>query len=233
MKFEAFGLKINTGDSLVNPNVKLLAVPVLSTSVFTILLIFAISTGYSKIITQNEDLEIAKKSEAILETKVQILRKIEDGILEYSDDSIVAMPDRNSSLWALVQVKRLAQKHNIDLSELSVSSQGGGVSLSLNLSGESGAVIDYLKEVRRLAPVMTLGEVSIDSGNGIGVFIASTSVTTTWADLPTELPPLTQPITDLNEKEKNLLDQIARLEHPEFTSLSPSGQTEERVDPFN
>lgn len=236
MKFEAFGVSINTKGSIINPNIKLVAYPGFAIAILTILLFLTISTGFSRIQTQTETLRAAESDVSVLATKVEILREISAGILGHTDTSIMAMPEKNSGLWTLWQIKSLAQTHEVEISSIGFGSQAGqsglgGVSITFDARGNINSIINYLKDVETLAPVMILDVVGLSSDGG--EFIASTAVATHWASLPTKLPPLTQPITRLSQSEEDLLNRLGRLNRPEFTTLFPTEEPSGRDDPFN
>lgn len=235
MAVEAFGIKFDARGSFLSPNIKLLGLPALTLVVLLGLLLFALKTGYSKIFGQIEELESGRMTENVLEIKAETLRRIQKGILPYSETSITAMPEKNSSLWTLSQIKFLAGRHEVGMSGIEFGGAsfagGGGVTISFQLAGDVQPVIDFLKEVKALAPVMTLDDVTFESQEGNVIVV--TGVTTQWADLPTELPPLTKPIVDLTSNEEELLAELAKLYLPEFTVLAPSKSGSERVDPFN
>lgn len=234
---EAFGIKIDTNVSFINPNFKLVAYPAIALGIMATLSVMALTTGYSKVKTQISEFNSAAKNEEILETKVNVLREIASGILVHTDTSITAMPSNNPILWTYSQVKKQAEKHEVELSEITFgrSSGGeglGGATISFDMQGDVQKMIDYMKDASNLAPVLTLGEVELEEDPKTG-FIAKTELTAYWADLPTKIPPLTQPIKGLTPSEEELLSRLAILDRPEFTVLDKAEGSSGRIDPFN
>ena len=101
--------------AMLLPLALLLTMVVLATIVFKV--------GIARIGTQRAELQKATKNETILAQKQQVLQTLENSILSYADTAIIAMPDKNPSLIALSQIKILAERNTVSLSNIKIGSR--------------------------------------------------------------------------------------------------------------
>lgn len=223
-------------ERLFGPNVRVLAFPVLIIAALIILILFVVKTGYARVSLRLEDLQAAQKDEAVLEQKLEILQEIERGILAQTDVSLIAMPDKNPALWVIGQLKGTAQANSVFLHDNKLRSgskdETGLTKIALETTGEGGLgqIFGFLRAIDSLAPVFTIERVRIEENKGI--VSANLKLFLYWADLPTRLPPLTDPIKRLTAQEEEIFAKIAKLKRPSFTVLKPS-QPSIRESPFN
>lgn len=198
--------------------------------------IIVFKVGVAKISTQRAELQKATKNETILTQKQQVLQTLEDNILSYTDTVIIAMPDKNPSLMALSQLKTLAERNAISLSEIKVGSKTSDKSgifkttILFEVEGALFQVLDYLISTKSFAPLSVVNRVNITQAGG--VIRASVSLTVFWVPLPTKLPAISEPVTELSANEINLITELSSLEQPLFTQISPAAPSA-RIDPFS
>ena len=136
----------------------------------------------------------------------------------------------------LAQLSTQAEKHGLTLlgKKTSVGAPAGkGIArgeISFSLKGEFQEIIKFLKDIQTLAPLSSIDKVGVKIEGGEA--IVSTLISIYWSSFPTELPPITEPITELKQEEQTILDRISSLKKPEFITLTPSSPSE-REDPFN
>jgi hypothetical protein len=198
--------------------------------------IIVFKVGVAKISTQRAEFQKATKNETILTQKQQVLQTLEDNILSYTDTVIIAMPDKNSSLMALSQLKTLAERNAISLSEIKIGSKTSDKSgtfkttILFEIEGALFRVLDYLIATKSFAPLSVVDRVDITQAGG--VIRASVSLTVFWVPLPTKLPAISEPVTELSANEINLITELSSLEQPLFTQISPAAPSA-RIDPFS
>lgn len=227
-------------ERLLGPNVKVLALPVGLIVILFILFIYTLKTGYSQISSRLTTLKESEKQKQILEEKLEILSEIKEGILAQSDTSIIAVPDRNPALWVLSQLKSTAFETSLTLLNTRVRNEGHvdetlkKMNLEFSLEGEILSIISLIKSVEKFAPVTTVESVSIENTQE-GLVAASVGTIIFWGELPTKIPPITEPIKRLSAKENELFALIDKLRRPTFTVLTPIDPlgTSSRENPFN
>jgi len=210
------------------PLVLLLAMVTLSIIVFKV--------GVAKISTQRVELKKASKNETILTQKQQVLQTLENNILSYADTAIIAMPDKNPSLIVLSQLKTLAEKNAITLSEIKIGSKTSDKSgtfkttILFEIEGTLFQVLNYLISTKSFAPLSVVDRVDIAQASG--AIRASVNLTVFWVPLPTKLPAISEPVRELSADETNLITELSSLEQPFFTQVLPAAPSA-RIDPFS
>lgn len=230
---DIFGISVK---GTIKPNIRILATPVLMALVLVFLTVFIFKNGISRMLDEIKNLEDARKTETILQEKVNILRRIEGVVLSQADISAMAIPERVPSMLMLVQINKLAEKYSINLSskETQIQSRGDvdlpSMRISLTAEGELTGIVNFLKEIDTLAPISTLDEIEYNQDEG-GKINTTISLSIFWGDFPTKIPPITEPIKTLSIKEEKLLEQLADLQKPELIDLKASEPTT-RESPF-
>ena len=223
-------------EKLFGPNVKALVGPAALILVLVALFVYAAKTGYSQISLRLKELRSAQKEEAVLEQKLEILREIEEGILAQTDVSLVAMPDRNPALWMIAQLKDSAEASSLLLFDNTLKSESkdetglAKMDLGTTAQGNFDSVMSFLKSINSLAPVSTIERVEVVQDEGVAS--AKIQLSVYWADFPTKIPPLAEPIYRLTAQQEEVLTKISRLKRPIFTVLQP-GKPSARENPFN
>lgn len=230
---EIFGLSIK---GTVKPNTRILAVPVTLIIVLSFMALKIGQNGIARITTKIKELREAQRVEHTLDARATLLGREEGVVLGQADLSTVALPEKNPSLLMLNQLSLAAERHALDLAGKKVAQgvpTGQGVlsgQVSFVLIGNLQEIIEFLKEIKTLAPISTIDEVNIKIDGGEARVNANLSVY--WSSFPRELPPISQPIDKLSQEEQSLINRISQLLKPEFVTLPPSAPVE-REDPFN
>jgi hypothetical protein len=220
---------------MINPNLRVILLPLFSLIMLTVLMFPVFNFGYKRI---DEQLEASKKNEGEiikLENKLEILREVEDSVLDSMDTSILAVPSVNPSVWKLFQIFSISSSSSVDLLKRSLDaevSKGNNIyasSIDFSVQGDFQGIIEYLENLNQYVPLFTIDGVSIKGEKGS--YLANAKIIVYRATLPTVLPALTQPIKRLTNDEKQLLEKLARMKPPEFTTIDPS-EPSDRKDPF-
>lgn len=197
---------------------------------------FAYKISVSEIISQNQKVKSAQSELNVLESKEATLQSIQENILTSADSSLAAVPEANSALVALTQIKDLAAREGLAISNLLISSGSTGESeiktaqISFDLDGSLISIINFGLALKEMAPLMTLEKIITQGGQSGST--ADVVITTYWSELPKNIGSLMEPLGDLNEEEQTLLQKFMTLQKPSFTVLQPEAPSV-RADPFN
>lgn len=227
---------------LTNPNAKMLIYPSLLLVLLVTMLIFTLTKGYSQVDLQSKKLKRAKEERSTLREKLSLLQEVNQKVLEVSDKSVIALPNINSSLLMVSQIKGLTT----EASGLSTPSEFGTSPFFVSVEGvESGKVsfqvnasnvfqlIDLLERIGKTAPISTINTVEMKTVT-THEFEADVTLSVYWSKFPENIPAIPQTLSDLTSKEKELLALISDLEEGDLLSVSvkPSEPFLERVSPF-
>jgi len=228
-----------TYKGFVKPNVKVLLVPVLMNLILIILFAFSIQNIYSRAILERKKLTEQEKRIEVLKTKLDLLKEVQDKVLEESNSAVVAIPKSDIALLKMYQISLLAKKYGVTVTEKTASSlepaEGDKAVLGVfrfTVTGDFGNTLSFLENLEKVAPISVLNDISIDKQEELVSMKAN--ISSFWSPLPKQIPSLTEPINRLSNQEQEILTKISTLENPTFseTGLSPSGPYT-REDPFN
>jgi hypothetical protein len=222
--------------AFIPQKMKVMMVPLGLLLAMVVLTVIVLRVGVSKISTQRAELRKATKNETILSQKQQVLQTLENNILSYADAAIVAMPDKNPSLMALSQLKVLAEKNGIIISDIKIGSRTKDKSgafkttILIEVEGPLTQVLSYLISTKNFAPLSVVNKVELAQAGGLAR--ASSSLTVFWVPLPTKLPAIAEPVLELSANETNLITELSNLEQPLFSQVLPAAPSA-RIDPFS
>lgn len=206
------------------------------TPLIALIILFVIvgKFGWSKVGNLRSKIVVAQKDETVLTQKAKLLETISDTLSSGSAISTAVMPQDNSALVVLTQLKILSGTRVVFLSNVKsgaeVKDESGlsRVDITFDLRGTKESVIAFLKDTGNLAPIVKLNKIKISQA--LGETLATVSVMAFWSELPKTIPSVTDGISDLTPKERATLTEIGKLIQPMFTQLpaAEGGKT----DPF-
>lgn len=214
---------------------KFLAVPTAILAVLLVLLVFVLKFGISKITVLKASLREAQKKESILRQKQDFLTRLDSGVLSQTNSVVAALPDTNSSLSALYQIKTLALNTAVNPTNFKVGAETkeksslSKVDITFEVEGEIGNLVSFLSSLKTIAPLLTINRIDLSLADSRA--LATVRVSSYWSEFPTELPPLTEPLREMTSDESETLAQVLLLTPPPFVQLSASAPVE-REDPF-
>ena len=226
LKFKIFGPNLST---LLVPTSLLIGLVLLST--------YSVRVGFKNAITKFKELQESQKKERILEEKLTTLNQLQNVILGKTEVSILALPSENPALLGISQLKSLANENTVFIhdNELGASvkfeEEITKAILSSTLDGEMNSIINFLKNIPSLAPLMNLDEIQIKTISGTSVR-SEIKTAVFWSALPTKFSSITEPVSDLSSEERQILERISNLKIPSFTVVTPQAPGT-REDPFN
>lgn len=220
--------------SLIPPNIQILIYPSLILTALAILSFVVINFGLAQISKQSQAVSEAKVNEKILAEKEATLTEVSATVAKEAASVSLALPEENPALAILSQLKLLALSKTIVLSNIKVGvgSQEENllrVNISFNANGQDINVLDFLSSIKNISPITTIEKIKMSQVSG--VLSADTNVRGYWSLLPKTLPKVTEPVTNLSEPERNLLEKVMALTPPSFTQVTPSAPSI-RDNPF-
>jgi hypothetical protein len=206
-----------------------------------VLIIIVIFVGLTRIPLQLEKLKSDKVVETSLNEKLSVLQQVETGVLEKSSLSLIALPDKNPAPFTISILKTFAEERAIIIDNIKVGKVTGaqgdtdGIKIIMNAKSDGGVlpIGEFIQDISEALPISTVDVVKIskvlDDPSGASFKLELVSY---WADLPEQIPPISEPIQQLSQNENSLLENLSNLKQPEFTVLAPS-ESKERETPFN
>lgn len=220
---------------ILNPNVKILFLPTTIIIVLSVIIYISLSKGYLQINQKWEELKGMQSTQGILEHKVEVLRSVQQGILGNAETTLIVLPEDNSVLFSISQIKKFlpqeAQITSIDVNSAEDDNNVKRTKITLDVDFLNvGDITGYVRHVRDAAPLTSVDGIKLSDSQGLKkveiTFFAY------WSEFPEKVPPITKPIVELNDSDQKLLFSLLNYEAPEFTTIEV-GQTTDRQNPFN
>lgn len=220
--------------SFIPPSIQILIYPTLVLMVLVVLILIVINFGFSQISKQRQAMAETAQNEKILAEKEAILSEVSGTVVANANSVSLALPEDNPALFIISQLKLLALSKSVVLKNIKV---GAGteetsllrVSLSFNADGQTVNVLDFLNSIENVSPIITIEKVKMSQIGGI--LSADTTIRGYWSALPKTLPKITEPLKNLSDAEKDVLDKILALTPPSFAEIIPA-QASARDNPF-
>jgi len=200
-----------------------------------LLLIFVAPQSYSQITDRIASYKEQKVYYDNLQKKLSVLQSTSPSILNQTGQIVTILPDKNPILSFISQMKNLAVEKNVVITDIKTDTIADNdvkvLEFEIGVTGDSIDSINALvKDLYHRAPVVTIDEMAI-SDNGEAK-AGKVKMSVYWADLPTSLPALTDPLPPFSPEELKTLDQLRAYQVPDFSTLTPA-DTLPRDNPFN
>jgi len=181
--------------------------------------------GISQVVALRNQIIKAEKSEKTLTEKLNILKTLSQTPTQYINAVSAALPSSSPTISAISQLKLIAANNSINLSEIKAGTPTEDAKLSfVNISflavGTRENIMNFMKNLENSAPISRIDKIRISESGGIES--VNISMKTYWADLPKTIPTVTQPVTDLNASEKQLMLTVSAYLQPTFSAILPS-----------
>ncbi|MFC1625454.1 type 4a pilus biogenesis protein PilO [Patescibacteria group bacterium] len=222
--------------SFIPPKVRVLIKPIAALLVLSVLFFFAGKFGFSKIKDIRAQVKKEETNKNVLTQKLNILTSVGADASENADIATLALPSQNPILIMISQIRSLAFASSVSVSSLKGGSEvkgKGGISkvdLTFDVEGARPQVMEFLKNISKLAPITKVGKIKMSES--LGIVRASVVTNSFWAELPSKLPALTDPIKTLSTDEQEILLGVLDMKLPTFSDVLPP-ETTSRSDPFN
>lgn len=216
-------------------NVKVALKSIAPLLVVIVLFILVGKFGFAKVQELRTQIDSAKVTQNTLSQKISIIQSLSANLSNFSSSAAIAMPDGNTALAVISQLKNLATINGLLVTDVKSSSPTKGtaglssVKVSIQVSGTREQISGFVKAIPTIAPITVLDELKITES--AGVLQAAISVNGFWAVLPAALPTSSQSLSGLTNDEQAVLSSVNSLTPPSFASLSPVPGG--RTDPFS
>lgn len=197
--------------------------------------VIGLSKAFYKIGSLKEGLSDARKSENVLKSKLDILSGNVASVATDANHAASFLPGENPALLVLYQLRSNIVKSELFPSKLNVGPEvkdPGGfmtVSISFDVEGPLQKVLDFVNSIRSTAPNVWIEKTEIDFTGDI--LQASIDTKSYWSPFPTKIPALTEPITSLDDSEKEIIRNVSGFSLPPFVTLTPEAPRE-NLTPF-
>ena len=219
---------------IMPPNIKILAVPLVSLFGIIICFIVAFKIGLGKIADQNKKIKTIGKNIIVLEKKQSTLAQVKATLQDDIQFFSLALPDSNPSLSIIYQIRNFSAKNALLFQNIKSGSEGkekdySNVDLNFDLSGDLYGIFSFVKTTESFAPIVSVEKIKITQSGG--VYMGSVTLRGYWADFPKKIPAIAQPISDFSDEEVEVILKISQLSIPPFSNLFPT-TSPERINPF-
>ncbi len=224
-----------------DPSLRLLATPLILIVFALVILYILISSALPSVNVKLSQIKESKTRVSVLEERLAILKQFRSGVIDDKTDLIYTVfPDKNPASLNISQMKLLAAEDEIIIKGFTFDKEGSNAlikqaDVTYDIEAKDLAtLVRFLTKLEGIAPISRITEVEFAASK-----LEETKITAKlteniyWASLPTGLPPLTQPITDLTNEEVALLNKIYGYRLPQYNTLQPETQNAERLNPFN
>ncbi len=226
----------------LSKNIKFLEVPIL-----VLLALIVVSLVGAKIIfdrfsiINNESADL-KSTQELLTQKLTVLQTNNQKAADFSSKVNEALPSRNPSFIVLAQLRNMTSQVSALISDVSVGQgvkdQGTNISyvpITFKTSGDPIKLSNILLQVNKFAPISKLQELKLVAGTGANDFVATITLNTYWSELPTKIPAISEPITQLTPDENKILQDVSNLQSVAVGSSQPTSAVagSSRTNPFS
>jgi Tfp pilus assembly protein PilO len=189
-----------------------------------------------KIRTEITTLQAESKT---LEQRVMALNDAQQSsISSVASEVLIALPSSNPSLLVVSQLRKIAAEKELVLDNLSVdpiTAEGQefpSISIEFRVKGDSTKIMQMLTELSRISPITNVDNLRINTERNSSEALANVALKSFWSSLPTELPPLSQPILSLSAAEISVIEKINSFTKPVINEVQPTGRKDFRPNPF-
>lgn len=217
-------------------NIKVIFNSVAPLTITVILFVLVGNFGISKISDIRTQIDSARIAQNVLTQKVSTLQSLGGTIATYSSAASVALPDSNTSLAVISQLRNLSAANTLLISNIKTASEAkdpsglSRVDISFDVDGGLAQITTFLKAVGTIAPIANISQIKINESNG--TVKASVSARSYWSALPATLPTTTQALDNLTPDEQAVLTTVNSLTQPTFGAVAPASGGAVKSNPF-
>jgi Tfp pilus assembly protein PilO len=216
-------------------NVKFILSAVLPTFAIVILALIVANIGLGRISDMRRQISTSQRNVATLTEKISVLTTVQNVVADNASVVAIALPDSNPSLAVLNQLKSLAATNSVVLASIKSGAEiqdASGLSrsdITFEVQGGKGEVVNFIKSISTIAPISVVDQIRLNQTNA--TTRASLTVKTYWSSLPTQLPAVTQAVSQLSQEEIQQIGELQGLIRPQFSILTPEAGGG-KPDPF-
>lgn len=194
-----------------------------------------VKSGVGSVIRLFNELQTEHKEIKIIKENIATLKKVDIAVVNKTDQVFFTMPDRSLVPLVVSNLKtESTDKFKIEtVRSDSTTTQNEAVDgLSLLYEGtvdEKENIVEIIDLIQKYSPLTVVERMELKE-TGVNYKI-NLRLATFWSELPTELPQLKEPVTELNEEETKLMETVSQFKRPSSSTLNPQGPVD-RPNPF-
>lgn len=200
-----------------------------------VLILISFLLGIANINKIRSNLSFLKDSEKKLLRKISILQTVEEKVAGDVNFIDVALPDSDSAIYVINQVKNTAILYNLKLTDMTTGKKTleGKVTkipLTFSIDGDKNNVNEFIKLFSKTLPLVTVEKIDMDFSKSS----PKTSITISLysSEDPKTIPSIYEAVNDLTDEELEIISSLSGYKVPAFSN--PQGSFEQgREDPFN
>jgi Tfp pilus assembly protein PilO len=215
-------------------DLKILSAPLLFFIALAFLSTLLYKFAYPKVKAEYADFKIAQKNENILKEKEALLKEVADEVPTEVNFLSTALPDKNTGLLLISQLKSLAQARSFTVEDIKIGTEAidgqlFSTTLSFSVGGDSAGLLDLAVNTTTISPLVLIKSIKIS--RGAGTLEADISGSAYWSRFPTVLPALADPLKRYSKDDRDLMVKISALTPPTFIEVTPQA-VPQKADPF-
>lgn len=194
-----------------------------------------IKSGAGSVTRLYKELQTEHKEIKVIKENIATLKKVDIAVISKTDQVFFTMPDRSLVPLVVSNLKtESTDKFKIEtVRSDSTTTQNASIEgLSLLYEGtvdEKEQIVEIVDSIQKYAPLTVVERMELKE-TGVNYKI-NLRLSTFWSELPTELPQLKEPVTELTEEETKLMDAVSQFKKPSSSTLNPQGPVD-RPNPF-
>jgi Tfp pilus assembly protein PilO len=214
---------------------KPLVTPVFSLVLLLLVAFFAGKAIFANIQKLNSKLDETQKTLEVLKSNTDLIETFQPQAKDLSNAASLALPENNSSLSLLSQLKTEAAERSLIINKLKIGTvqEEDGIAkvvLNFEVEGDLGQIISFTQEISNLSPINRVEKIKLSSQGVIAR--ANLTVDSFWASFPKTIPDITKAKSGFSAAEQELLVELLKLKSPQFVDLSEASNPIPRPDPF-
>lgn len=222
-------------NKILTGNIKLIGAPILMLIGLIALFVLASTFIVSRINALFGEYDTQKQEMVTLNEKLSSLQASSATISGFAQSLAFALPDKNTSLMIVSQLKTLASENTLTMQNIKVGSelkdgQISHVDVSFDIEGQSSTIFSFLNQTKTIAPINKLTRFRLsttESGSRANITLSSY-----WAAFPTKIPAVSDPLVKITAEEERTLQVLGALRKPAFGELTPNVGESEVSNPF-
>jgi Tfp pilus assembly protein PilO len=228
----------------LSQDIKILSTPLLILGAVVIVFIISAKVILDNISTLNSKAGQNQQSENQFQTKLNTLQTVNQQVSSESIAVITALPATNPVLTLVSQIKIQSLLLGLTLNDIKSSkasivpgTQISTAEIDFNIDGSYVNIASFISKISNSVPVNRFDTIRINSQSSSGntLYRLSATLFPFWAPLPTQLPSIDAPVTELTSDEKIILGNITSLQQPSLNegTVSATPTNPSRTNPFS
>lgn len=195
--------------------------PAVVTVAMVVLSLFAVNIFWNRIADIRAEIGTDSSQKEILEGRLSTLQGVIVEAEESSGLLSFALPQSNPAIFIISHLNLLSSDLGISLENMSLTTRQinpeaeevfNKVNIDFDASGDSKSIYEFITSLSRIIPLVNIEDLKIDSRDER--ITAGLRLTSFYAPLPTQLPPITSPLSEFTDQEKSTINFLQEFNRP-------------------